>query len=125
MSNTASQADGKSVVAAYFEDRLAEAEKDVVAAQAALDAARATVARKKAERDEFTQTGSLHEAAYDSETGQPEWSLCLWAQARIADVAFKDMTPAGDTAYNRLRSDQSAAHQWLRENGYTVPKPFE
>ncbi|MFI9214280.1 hypothetical protein ACIGW7_39895 [Streptomyces sp. NPDC053253] len=117
--------DGSTVVTTYFEDRIAEAQKDVEAAQAALDAARAKVGRREAERDEFTQTGSLHQPAYDSETGRPEWELCLWAQARIGDVAFKDMTPAGDTAYQRLRAEESAAHRWLRENGYTVPAPFD
>ncbi|WP_455355910.1 hypothetical protein [Streptomyces sp. SYSU K217416] len=122
--NNTSQTDGTAIVAMYFEDRIAETQKEVEEARAALAAAEAKVGQREAERDAFARDGSLHPAAYNSETGQPEWSVCQWAQTRIANVAFTDMTPAGDAVYNRLLAEEKAAHQWLREHGYTVPAPF-
>lgn len=122
--STTDQIDGTAVVTTYFEDRIAEAQKEVEAAQAALAAAQAKVVQRETERDAFARDGSLHAPAYNSGTGQPEWSVCQWAQTRIGRVAFKDMTPAGDTAYNRLRAEEKVAHAWLREHGYIVPEPF-
>lgn len=119
------QIDGADVVATYFEERVTAAEKDVEEARAALAAAEAKVAQRAAERDAFAADGSLHPAAYNSPTGQPEWELCHWASTRIGRIAFKDMTPAGDRAYERLMDEQSAAHAWLREHGYTIPSEFE
>jgi hypothetical protein len=116
--------DGTAVVTTYFEDRIAAAEKEVEAARAALAAAEATVEQRQTERDVFVRDGSLHPAAYNSDTGQPEWELCQWAQTRSARVAFKDLTASGDTTFNRLRAEEKAAHSWLREHGYAVPKPF-
>ncbi|MEU1312555.1 hypothetical protein ABZ419_27200 [Streptomyces cinnamoneus] len=116
--------DGTAVVTAYFEDRIAEAQKEVEAARAVLAAAEAKVAQKEVERDAFVRDGFLHPAAYNSDTGQPEWELCQWAQGRIADVAWTDMTAAGTTVYNRLRAEEKAAHAWLREHGRIVPEPF-
>ncbi|MDG9728466.1 hypothetical protein [Streptomyces sp. DH41] len=118
------QIDGTAVVAAYFEDRIAEAQKEVEEARAALAAAEAKVEQRQTERDTFVRDGSLPPAAYNSATGQPEWALCQWAQTRSARVAFKDLTPAGDTTFNRLRAEEKAVHQWLREHGRTVPAPF-
>ncbi|GAA2964960.1 hypothetical protein [Kitasatospora cinereorecta] len=118
------QIDGTTVVTAYFEDRIGAAEKEVEAARAALAAAEAKVAQRQTERDTFVRDGSLPPAAYNSDTGQPEWELCQWAQTRSARVAFKDLTPAGDTTFNRLRAEEKAVHQWLREHGRTVPAPF-
>ncbi|MGW3308273.1 hypothetical protein ACWDG9_16995 [Streptomyces sp. NPDC001073] len=71
--------DGTIVVTTYFEDRITAAQKEVEAARAALAAAEATVAQRQTERDAFLRDGSLHPAAYDSDTGQPEWELCQWA----------------------------------------------
>ncbi|MFE5847698.1 hypothetical protein ACFQ7N_39370 [Streptomyces niveus] len=122
--STTEEIDGTAVVTTYFEDRIATAQKEVEAAQAALAAAEATVAARETERDAFVRDGSLHPAAYNSDTGQPEWELCQWAQTRSARVAFKDMTTTGDRVYNRLRAEEKAAHMWLRDHGYTVPEPF-
>ncbi|MFK0121620.1 hypothetical protein [Streptomyces sp. NPDC090994] len=118
------QIDGTAVVTTYFEDRITEAEKEVEAARAALAAAEAKVAQRQTERDAFVRDGSLHPAAYNAETGQPEWELCQWAQTRIGRVAFTDMTPAGDAAYSRRVAEEKAVHQWLREHGRSVPAPF-
>ncbi|MFE3601348.1 hypothetical protein [Streptomyces sp. NPDC059142] len=118
------QIDGTAVVTTYFEDRIAAAEKEVEAARAALAAAEAKVAQRQTERDVFVRDCSLHPAAYNSDTGQPEWELCQWAQTRSARVAFKDMTPAGDITFNRLRAEEKAVHGWLREHGRIVPSPF-
>ncbi|MFI9311242.1 hypothetical protein [Streptomyces triculaminicus] len=123
MSST-EQIDGTAVVTTYFEDRITEAQTEVEEARAALAAAEAKVAQRSTERDAFVRDGSLHPASYNSDTGQPEWELCQWAQSRIGRVAFKDMTPAGDAAYARLRAEEKAAHQWLREHGHIVPVPF-
>ncbi|MFF3958772.1 hypothetical protein ACFYY1_37050 [Streptomyces sp. NPDC001890] len=122
--STSERIDGTAVVTAYFEDRVTAAEKEVEEARAALAAAEAKVAQRQAEQDTFARDGSLHPAAYNSDTGQPEWELCQWAQSRIGRVAFKDMTPAGDAVYDRLQAEEKAAHQWLREHGRTVPAPF-
>jgi hypothetical protein len=118
------QIDGTAVVTTYFEDRVTAAEKEVEAARAALAAAEAKVEQRQTERDTFVRDGSLHPAAYNADSGQPEWELCQWAQSRIGRVAFKDMTPAGDAAYARLRAEEKAAHAWLTEHGHTVPEPF-
>jgi len=118
------QIDGTAVVTTYFEDRIAAAEKEVEAARAALAAAEAKVAQRQTERDAFVRDGSLPPATYNSDTGQPEWELCQWAQTRSARLAFKDLTPSGNAAFNRLRAEEKAAHLWLREHGYTVPSPF-
>lgn len=118
------QIDGTAVVTTYFEARVAAAEKEVEEARAALAAAEAKVAQRQTERDAFVRDGSLHPAAYNSDTGQPEWELCQWAQSRIGRVAFKDMTRAGDATYARLVAEEKAAHRWLREHGRTVPAPF-
>ncbi|PJE97131.1 hypothetical protein CUT44_14205 [Streptomyces carminius] len=118
------QVDGAAVVATYFEDQITEAEKEVEAARAALAAAEAKVEQRQAERDTFVRDGSLPPAAYNSSTGQPEWALCQWAQNRIAHVAFEDLYADDSAVYNRLRAEESAAHEWLRENGHTVPEPF-
>lgn len=122
--STTERIDGTAVVTTYFEDRIAAAEKEVEETRAALAAAEAKVTQRQTERDAFTRDGSLPPAAYNSDTGQPEWELCQWAQSRIADVAFKDMSAAGDTVYNRLQAERKAVHQWLREHGRTVPAPF-
>ncbi|MCX4411601.1 hypothetical protein OG840_61665 [Streptomyces sp. NBC_01764] len=122
--STADQIDGTAVISTYFEDRIAAAQKEVEEARAALAAAEAKVERRESERDAFARDGSLHPAAYNSDTGQPEWEVCQWAQTRSARVAFKDLTPSGDTTFNRLRAEEKAAHSWLREHGYTVPSPF-
>ncbi|MFI0901768.1 hypothetical protein [Streptomyces sp. NPDC020983] len=119
------QIDGTAVVTTYFEDRVAAAEKEVEEARSVLAAAEAKVAQREAERDAFAADGSMHPAAYNSPTGQPEWELCHWAATRIGRIAFKDMSPDGDRAYERLMEEQSAAHLWLREHGYTVPDEFE
>lgn len=116
--------DGMAVVTAYYEDRITEAETEVEAARAALAAAEAKVEQRQTERDTFVRDGSLHPASYNSDTGQPEWELCQWAQSRIGRVAFKDMTRSGDTVYARLVAEEKAAHQWLREHGRIVPAPF-
>lgn len=118
------QIDGTTVVGTYFEDRITKAQKEVEEARTVLAAAEAKVAERETERDAFVRDGSLHPAAYNSDTGQPEWSLCQWAQTRIGRVAFKDMTTTGDSVYNRLLAEEKAAHTWLREHGYTVPAPF-
>ncbi|MCX4481961.1 hypothetical protein OOK44_36910 [Streptomyces cellulosae] len=123
MSDT-EQIDGTAVVTTYFEDRITEAQKEVEEARAALAAAEAKVEQRQAERDTFVRDGSLHPATYNSETGQPQWALCQWAQTRSARVAFKDLTPEGDAVFNRLRAEEKAVHQWLRERGYTLPAPF-
>ncbi|MFJ2589701.1 hypothetical protein [Streptomyces sp. NPDC087538] len=122
--STTERIDGTAVVAAYFEDRITEAEKEVEAARAALAAAEAKVALRQTERDAFVRDGSLHPAAYNSATGQPEWELCQWAQTRSARVAFKNLTPEGDAVFDRLRAEEKAVHQWLRERGCTLPAPF-
>ncbi|MEV6147051.1 hypothetical protein [Streptomyces sp. NPDC051992] len=122
--STTEQIDGAAVVTTYFEDRIAAAEKEVAEARAVLAAAEAKVAQRQGERDAFVHDGSLHPAAYNAETGQPEWELCQWAQSRIGRVAFKDMTRAGDAAYARLVAEEKAAHRWLREHGRIVPAPF-
>lgn len=118
--NTHQKVDGAAVVATYFEDRIAAAEKEVEEARAALAAAAAKVAQRQTERDAFAADSSLHPAAYNTATGQPEWELCHWASTR-----FKDMTPAGDRPYERLMDEQRAVHAWLREHGYTIPSEFE
>ncbi|CAM5373577.1 putative protein OS=Streptomyces fumanus OX=67302 GN=GCM10018772_70600 PE=4 SV=1 [Streptomyces fumanus] len=118
------QIDGTAVVATYFEDRITEAQKEVEAARAALAAAEAKVEQRQGERDAFARDGSLPPAAYNSATGQPEWELCQWAQTRSARLAFKDLTPAGDRAFDRSRAEEKAVHLWLRERGRIVPAPF-
>ncbi|MBX7471232.1 hypothetical protein K1Y80_34810 [Streptomyces sp. MAG02] len=118
------QIDGTAVVTTYFEDRIAAAQEEVEAARAALAAAEAKVEQRQGERDVFIRDGSLHPASYNSDTGQPEWELCQWAQSRIGRVAFKDMTRSGDAVYARLVAEEKAAHQWLREHGRIVPAPF-
>jgi hypothetical protein len=123
--NTHQEVDGAAVVATYFEDRVTEAEKKVEEARAALAEAEAAFVQKSAERAAFAADGLLHPAAYNSPTGQPEWELCAWASTRIGRIAFKDMTAAGDRAYERLMDEQRAAHAWLRAHGYTVPDEFE
>ncbi|MEU3433124.1 hypothetical protein [Streptomyces sp. NPDC006863] len=120
------QIDGTAVVTTYFEDRITAAQKEMEEARALLAAAaaEAKVEAMESERDIFVRDGSLHPAAYNSDTGQPEWAVCQWAQTRIGRVAFKDMTSAGARDYYRLMAEEKAAHQWLREHGYTVPAPF-
>ncbi|MGW9439624.1 hypothetical protein [Streptomyces sp. NPDC055607] len=118
------QTDGTTIVAAYFEDRIAEAQKEVEEARAALAAAEAKVEQRQSERDTFVRDGSLPPAAYNSATGQPEWELCQWAQSRIGEIAFKDMTRAGDAVYAERKAQEAAAHAWLEENGYGVPSVF-
>ncbi|MFE1076638.1 hypothetical protein ACFW5W_36285 [Streptomyces sp. NPDC058783] len=120
----AEQIDGTAVVTTYFEDRITAAQKEVEEARATLAAAEAKVEKRQAERDTFVRDGSLHPAAYNASSGQPEWELCRWAQSRISRVAFKDMTRTGDAVYARLRAEETAVHQWLREHGRTVPPPF-
>ncbi|MEU6965128.1 hypothetical protein [Streptomyces chrestomyceticus] len=122
--STPEQIDGTAVVTTYFNDRIAAAAKEVEAARAALAAAEATVVQREAEREAFVRDGSLHPAAYNASTGQPEWELCQWAQSRIGRVAFKDMNPIGDAVYDRLRAEEKAVHRWLREHGRSVPEPF-
>ncbi|MER6723324.1 hypothetical protein [Streptomyces halstedii] len=122
--STIEQIDGTAVVTTYFEDRITAAQKEVEEARAVLAAAEAKVEAMESERDTFVRDGSLHPAAYNSDTGQPEWAVCQWAQTRIGRVAFKDMMTTGDRVYNRLRAEEKAAHTWLREHGYTVPAPF-
>ncbi|MFF4173689.1 hypothetical protein [Streptomyces sp. NPDC001744] len=122
--STTDRIDGTAVVTAFYEDRITEAEKEVEAARAALAAAEAKVEQRQGERDAFVRDGSLHPATYNSDTGRPEWELCLWAQTRSARVSFKDLTPAGDATFRRLRDEEKALHQWLREHGRTVPAPF-
>ncbi|MET9206779.1 hypothetical protein ABZW38_16720 [Streptomyces bacillaris] len=117
------QIDGTAVVTRYFEDRIAIAEKGVKEARAALARAEEKVEQREAERDAFVQDGSLHPPTYNADTGQPEWELCQWAQTRIAYVAF-DRNLANDAAYERLRAEEKALHQWLREHGRIVPAPF-
>ncbi|THA65365.1 hypothetical protein E6R60_33145 [Streptomyces sp. A0642] len=118
------QIDGTAVVTTYFEDRITAAQKEVEEARALLAAAEAKVEAMESERDIFVRDGSLHPAAYNSDTGQPEWAVCQWAQTRIGRVAFKDMTTDGDRVYDRLMAEEKAAHRWLREHGYSVPAPF-
>ncbi|MEW1926398.1 hypothetical protein [Streptomyces sp. NPDC088360] len=118
------QIDGTAVVTTYFEDRITAAQKEVEEARAALAAAEAKVAQRQTERDTFVRDGSLPPATYNAASGQPEWELCGWAQTRSARLAFKDLTPAGNSAFNRLRAEEKAVHRWLREHGRIVPAPF-
>ncbi|MFE4829821.1 hypothetical protein [Streptomyces sp. NPDC056672] len=122
--STTKPIDGTAVVTTYFEDRISEAEKEVEAPRAALAAAEAKVVQRQTERDTFVWDGSLHPAAYNADTGRPEWELCQWAQTRSARVALKDLTPAGDKVFARLRAEEKAVHRWLREHGRPVPAPF-
>ncbi|UQI49831.1 hypothetical protein M1P56_35670 (plasmid) [Streptomyces sp. HU2014] len=122
--STAEQIDGTAVVAMYFEDRITEAQQEVEAARTALAAAEAKVAYREGERDAFAKDGTLPAPASDISFDQPGWLLCEWALNRVGDVAFKDMTPAGDAVYNRLRAESAAVHGWLEEHGYTVPSVF-
>jgi hypothetical protein len=120
--------DGATVVTMYFEDRIAAAQKEVEAAQAALAAAEAKVTHRQVERDTFAEHGTLPQGPADKHllaSLQPEWEVCRWAQNRIGEVAFKDMSPAGDAVYRQRKAEASAAHAWLEQHGYTVPDVFQ
>ena len=118
------QIDGTTVVRTYFEDRIAEAEKKVEEARAALAAAEAKVEQRQDERDTFVKDGTLPPGVPNTMTLSPEWDLCQWAQSRVAAVSWTDMTPAGDAVFARREAEAAATHTWLREHGYTVPAPF-
>ncbi|WP_042404440.1 hypothetical protein [Streptacidiphilus carbonis] len=124
-----SQIDGTAVVTQYFEDRITEAQTEVESARAALAAAaEAKVDLRQGERDAFAEHGTLPAPPAGTMvilSLQPEWQLCSWAQSRIADIAFKDMSAAGDAAFKQRGVEEKAAHAWLEQHGYTVPDVFQ
>ncbi|MFF9638729.1 hypothetical protein ACF1D2_29645 [Streptomyces bacillaris] len=122
---------GEAVIAEYFEHRITRAERGVEEARAALAQAEAQVERRRAERRRaerrraelaaFAADGSLHPLSYTEEPVEDE--LCQWARTRIV-CAVLDGEPVDGFSEEKLRAQEEALHQWLRERGRPVPNRF-